>query len=149
VSLKEQLTQDMKAALRAGDKLRLASVRLVLAAVKQREVDTRATLSDGDILAIVEKLIKQGRDSAAQFGAAGRNDLAEKETAEVEILAGYLPEQLSEAELDALIVEVIAQSGATSMRDMGKVMAGVKDRAAGRVDMAAVNPLVKAKLGSA
>ena len=149
VSIKEQLTEDMKAALRAGDKLKLASVRLALAAVKQREVDSRETLGDEEVLAVVEKLIKQGRDSAAQFRDAGRTDLADKETAEVEVLSQYLPEPLSEADLEALIAEVIAASGATSMRDMGKVMAAIKSRAAGRVDMAAVGPRVRAKLGTA
>lgn len=148
MSLADKLKQDANDALRAGDKPRLSGLRMALAAVKQREVDTRESLDDEQVLAVLEKLIKQGRDAAAQFAAAGRADLAAKETAEVEVLSTYLPEPLEAEALDALISEVIAETGATSMRDMGKVMAGIKTRAAGRVDMAAVNPLVRSKLGA-
>lgn len=148
MSLTDKLKQDTTAALRAGDKARLGALRMALAAVTQREVDSRETLDDAQVLAVLEKLIKQGRDAAAQFLEAGREDLAAKESSEVEVLSAYLPEPLSAEALDALIAEVIAETGANSIRDMGRVMAGVKARAAGRVDMAAVNPLVRAKLGA-
>lgn len=148
MSLTKQLKEDMKAALRGGDKRRLAAVRIALAAINQREVDTRKTLDDEQVLSLLEKLIKQGRDAAAQFAAAGRMDLAEKEQSEIATLGTYLPEPLSETEIEALITTSITQTGATSMRDMGKVMAAIKASAAGRVDMAALGPRVKAKLGS-
>ena len=146
MSLKEQITADMKSAMRAGEKDRLSVIRMLLAALKQREIDERIELTDADSLQVVEKLVKQRREAAAQFADAGRNELADKERAEIDVLSGYLPEQLDDAELGALIDAVIAETGAQSMRDMGKVMAAVRDRAAGRADMSAVSARVKAKL---
>ena len=149
MSLTEQLKNDMKAALRAGDKPRLAALRLAFAAINQREVDSRETLDDEQVTSVLEKLIKQGRDAAAQFTAAGRSDLADKEQSEIATLAEYLPAPLSDAEIEALIDTTIAATGASSMRDMGKVMAAIKARAAGRADMGALGARVKSKLGSA
>ena len=146
MSLADTLKQDMKDALRAGDKERLSVLRMALAAVKQREVDSRETLTDEAVTAVIEKMIKQGRDALQQFEAAGRAELAAKEAAEIAILQSYLPEPLDPAALDALIAEAIAATGATSMKDMGRVMALIKDRAAGRVDMATVNVRVRAAL---
>ena len=146
MSLADTLKQDMKDALRAGDKERLSVLRMALAAVKQREVDSRETLTDEAVTALIEKMIKQGRDALQQFEAAGRAELAAKEAAEIAILQSYLPEPLDPAALDALIAEAIAATGATSMKDMGRVMALIKDRAAGRVDMATVNVRVRAAL---
>ena len=146
MSLADTLKQDMKDALRAGDKERLSVLRMALAAVKQREVDSRETLTDEAVTALIEKMIKQGRDALQQFEAAGRAELAAKEAAEIAILQSYLPEPLDPAALDALIAETIAATGATSMKDMGRVMALIKDRAAGRVDMATVNVRVRAAL---
>lgn len=148
MSLADKLKQDSNAALRAGDKPRLGALRMALAAVKQREVDSRETQTDAQILAVIEKLIKQGRDAATQFSQAGREDLAAKETREIEVLSAYLPEPLTAEALDALVAEVIADTGASSTRDMGRIMAEIKTRAAGRVDMAAVSPLVRGKLGT-
>ncbi len=144
--LKARLTEDMKQALRAGDKPRLSVMRMALAAVKQREVDDRAELDDTQIVGVIEKMIKQRRESAAQYRSGNREDLAAKEEAEVEVLAGYLPEPLSDAEIDALIDEAIATTGAESMRDMGGVMNQIRASAQGRADMGTVSTRVKARL---
>ena len=146
MSLKQTLTDDMKAAMKAGDKDRLKVVRLLLADIKRVEVDTRKDLDDAAILSVIEKAVKQRRDSIEQFTAGNRADLAEIEQAELDVIAAYLPEQLSEAELDELIDAVIAETGAESIRDMGKVMGGIKAKAAGRADMGAVGARVKARL---
>jgi uncharacterized protein len=148
MTLKERITEDMKGALRAGEKERLSTIRLALAAIKQREVDERIMLDDGQVLAVLEKMIKQRREAITQFQAGGRADLVAKESAEVSILEGYLPARMSDAELDALIAGAIASSGATSAKDMGKVMALVKAQAQGRADMGAVSSRVKEKLAS-
>jgi uncharacterized protein YqeY len=148
MSLKAQITEDMKTAMRAGDKDRLAIVRLILSAIKQREVDERIQLDDAQVLSVLEKMVKQRRESIAQFESGGRADLVAKETAELNALTAYLPAALSDAELDALIAESIAATGAASIKDMGKVVAHVKSAAAGRADMAAVSARVKAKLAS-
>jgi uncharacterized protein YqeY len=146
-SLKERITDDMKTAMRAGEKERLATIRLVLAAVKQIEVDERITIDDARMLAILEKLGKQRKESIAQFESGGRADLVAKENAELAVIQTYLPAQLSEPELDALIAEAIASTGATTIKDMGKVMGVVKSKAAGRADMGAVGARIKQKLG--
>jgi len=146
MALKDRITEDMKTAMRAGDKDRLATVRLLLAAVKQREVDERITLDDAQVLSVLEKMIKQRRESISSFEAGGRSDLVAKESAELKLIQAYLPAQLSDAELDALIAEAITQASASSVKDMGKVMAAVKARAAGRADMAAVAARIKARL---
>lgn len=146
MSLKARLQSDMKQALRAGDSARLGVLRLALAAVKQREVDSREELDDAGIEAVIGKMIKQGRDAARQFEEADRADLADKEKSEIGYLEQYLPEQLSEKELTALIAETIAATGASSVRDMGKVMGAIKAKAAGRADMSVVSSLVKAAL---
>jgi uncharacterized protein YqeY len=147
MSLKAQITEDMKTAMRAGDKDRLATVRLILAAIKQREVDERIQLDDTQTLAVLEKMVKQRRESIAQFQSGGRADLVAKETAELNVLTAYMPAALSESELDALIAEAVASTGAASIKDMGKVMGLVKAKAAGRADMAAVGTKIKARLG--
>jgi uncharacterized protein YqeY len=144
--LKDRITEDMKTAMRAGEKERLATIRLILAAIKQREVDERITLDDSQVVAAVEKMVKQRKESISQFQAGGRADLVAKETAEMAILQTYLPEQLSDAELDALIAEAIASTGAASIKDMGKVMGAVKAKAQGRADMGAVGARIKQKL---
>jgi uncharacterized protein len=146
MTLKERITDDMKSAMRAGEKDRLAVVRLILAAIKQREVDERITLDDAQVLAVLEKMAKQRKESIAQFESGGRADLVAKENAELVIVQSYLPAQLSDAELDALIAEAIASSGATTVKDMGKVMGIVKTKAAGRADMGAVGARIKQKL---
>jgi uncharacterized protein YqeY len=148
VTLKERLTEDMKSAMRGAEKERLSTIRMVQAAIKQREVDERITLDDAQVVAVLEKMIKQRRESVVQFEQGGRADLAAKESAEIELLQSYLPTQLSDAEIDALIRDAIAATGATSMKDMGKVMGVVKGRAAGRADMGAVSARIKAALGS-
>ncbi len=148
MSLKDQLTDDMKTAMKGGDKERLAVIRLILADIKRVEVDSRKELDDAGLLAVLEKAVKQRRDSVEQFTKGGRDDLASKEQAEIEVLTAYLPEQLSDAELDTLIDEVVAQTGAESIRDMGKVMGAIKSKAAGKADMGAVSARVKARLGS-
>ncbi|NIL94625.1 MAG: GatB/YqeY domain-containing protein [Woeseiaceae bacterium] len=147
MSLKAQITDDMKSALKAGEKDRLKVVRLILAAIKQVEVDTRAELDDAGVLSVLDKMVKQRRDSVEQFEKGGRDDLAAIERAEIEILETYLPEQLAEEELDAMISEAISATGAESIRDMGKVMGQIKAQAAGRADMGAVGARVKARLG--
>jgi uncharacterized protein YqeY len=147
MALKERITEDMKTAMRAGEKERLATVRLLLAAIKQREVDERITLDDGQVLAVIEKMIKQRREAISQFESGGRSDLVAKETAEIGVLQGYLPAQLTPAEIDALIAEAIAATGAASIKDMGKVMGFVKGKAQGRADMGALSARIKQKLG--
>jgi uncharacterized protein YqeY len=146
MALKDRVTEDMKTAMRAGDKERLAAVRLLLAAIKQREVDERITLDDGQVLAVIEKMIKQRRESITQFESGGRSDLAAKENAEIGVLQGYLPAQLTASEVDALIAEAIAATGAASVKDMGKVMGFVKPKAQGRTDMGALSARIKQKL---
>lgn len=147
MSVKDRINEDMKAALRARDAARLSAIRMLLAAVKQKEVDERVVADDAAVTAIVEKLIKQRRDSIEQFGKAGRTDLVDKEKAELDLLAGYLPQQLSEAELSAAIDAAIAEAGATGPQAMGKVMGLLKPRIAGRADMGKASALVKRKLG--
>lgn len=147
MSLKERISDDMKAAMRAKDSERLGTIRMLQAAIKQREVDERITLDDVQILSAVEKMIKTRKEAIEQFRSGGRNDLVEKEAREVAQLQQYLPEQLSAAELDALIAAAISASGAASIKDMGKVMAVIKQQAAGRADMGAVSAAIKAKLG--
>ena len=149
MALKERIQEDMKSAMRSGEKDRLATIRLILSAVKQREVDERIVLDDTQVLAVVEKMIKQRREAIAQFEAGGRADLAAKEQTEIILLQGYMPEQLSSTEVEALVVAAIGESGAASIKDMGKVMAIVKAKAAGRADMAAVSNLIKSKLAAA
>jgi uncharacterized protein YqeY len=146
MSLKERITEDMKAAMRSGEKERLGYIRMLQAAIKQREVDERITLDDTQVLSVIEKMIKQRREAIAQFEAGGRADLVGKEQAELKVLQAYLPEQLSAAELEALVVAAIAETGAASVKDMGKVMGLVKTRAAGRADMGAVSALIKTRL---
>jgi uncharacterized protein len=149
MTLKERITDDMKSAMRSGDKERLGTIRLALAAIKQREVDERITLDDTQVLAVLEKMIKQRKEAITQFQAGARADLVAKETAEITVLEAYLPARLSDAELDALIAGAIASTGATSPKDMGKVIAQVKSQAQGRADMGAVSARVKAKLAQA
>ena len=144
--LKDRITEDMKTAMRAGEKERLATIRLILSAIKQREVDERITLDDSQVLAAIEKMIKQRKEAITQFEAGGRADLVAKETAEIAILQTYLPAQMSDAEIDGLIGEAIASTGAASIKDMGKVMAAVKAKAQGRADMGAVSARIKQKL---
>jgi uncharacterized protein len=146
MSLKARIQEDIKTAMRAGEKERLGTLRLISAAIKQREVDERIQLDDTQILSVVEKMVKQRRESIAQFEAGGRADLVAKENAELQLLNGYLPVQLTDTELDALISESIAASGATTIKDMGKVMAAIKAKAAGRADMATVGARIKARL---
>jgi uncharacterized protein YqeY len=146
MTLKQQLTDDMKTAMRGGDKDRLGVIRLILAAVKQREVDERIELDDVQTLAVLEKMVKQRKDSISQYEAASRQDLADVERAEMKVIEAYLPAKLSEEEIDALIAAAIAETGASSARDMGKVVAAVKEKAAGRADMGVVSGRVKARL---
>jgi len=146
MTLKVRITEDMKDAMRAKDSARLSTIRMLLAAMKQREVDDRIELTDADVVAIVEKMIKQRRDSIAQFRAGKREDLAAAEEAEVGVLQAYMPAPLSEAEIDALIAEAIAATGASGMAGMGKVMAMLKPKLAGRADMGAVSGRIKARL---
>ena len=148
MSLKEKITEDMKAAMRAKDAARLSAIRLLLAAMKQREVDERIELKDADILAIIEKMLKQRRDSVSQYEAGGRQDLADVEKFEIGVLSGYMPQQLTEAEIAAEVATAVSATGAKAMQDMGKVMALLKPKLAGRADMAKVSAIVKAKLGS-
>jgi hypothetical protein len=147
MSLKDRVQDDMKAALRAQNKQLLGAIRLILAAIKQREVDERIELNDPQALAVLDKMIKQRRESLAQYLSAGREDLAAQEAFEIELIQSYLPAPLSEAELDALIAHAVAATGAQTVRDMGKVMALIKDQAQGRADMAAVSARVKARFG--
>lgn len=149
MALKERITEDMKSAMRGGDKERLATIRLILAAIKQKEVDERIVLDDAQTLSVIEKMVKQRKESVAQFEAGGRPDLVAKENAELAVLTAYQPAQLSADELNAVIDAAIAATGAASIKDMGKVVAHVKTAAAGRADMAAVSALVKTRLGQA
>ncbi|MDE2251748.1 MAG: GatB/YqeY domain-containing protein [Gammaproteobacteria bacterium] len=148
MSLKARIQEDVKAALRAGEKQRLANLRMISAAIKQREVDERIELDDAQVLAVLDRMQKQRRESIAQFKAGGRTDLVAREEAELALLASYMPARLGDAELDALIGEAIAATGAASIKDMGKVMAAIKARAAGRADMGAVGARIKARLSS-
>ncbi len=147
MSLKDRINEDMKSALRARDAARLSAIRMLLAAIKQKEVDERIVADDAAVTAIVEKLIKQRRDSIEQFAKAGRADLVDKEKAELDLLAGYLPQPLSEAELAAAVDSAIAEAGASGPQAMGKVMGLLKPRIVGRADMGKVSALVKRKLG--
>jgi uncharacterized protein len=146
MAVKERITEDMKSAMRSGEKERLATIRMILAGIKQREVDERIQLDDVQTLSVIEKMVKQRRESIVQFEAGGRADLVAKENAELLILQSYLPQQLSDAEVTALIDAAIAATGAASMKDMGKVVAQVKAAAQGRADMGAVSARVKARL---
>lgn len=146
MSLKEQITEDMKTAMRAKDSERLGTIRLLLAAVKQKEVDERVEVDDAMLVGIVDKLIKQRKDSISQFTAAGRTDLADKETAELKVLEVYLPQRLSEAEIKAEVAAIVAELGAKGPADMGKVMGAVKGKLAGKADMGLVSAAVKAAL---
>ena len=147
MTLKERIQEDMKAAMRAKDAARLSAVRLLLAAMKQKEVDERIELADADVLGIIEKMVKQRRESIAQYEKAARQDLAEVERFEIGVLSAYLPQQMGEAEVAQAIAAAVAESGASGVKDMGKVMAILKPRLAGRADMGKVSGLVKAKLG--
>jgi len=145
-TLKQRIDADMKSALRNKEKERLGTVRLILAAIKQREVDERIALDDSQVLAVLDKMVKQRRDSIEQYEKAGRNDLADKEKYELEVIQTYLPAPLSDAELDVLIDQAIAASGATSIKDMGKAMGLLRPQVQGRGDMGAVSARLKAKL---
>lgn len=146
MSLKQQITDDMKVAMRAKDTARLSAIRLLLAAIKQREVDERIELSDGDVVAIIEKMNKQRRDSISQYEAAGRQDLADVEKFEMGVLAAYMPQQMGEAEVLAAVIEAISATGAVGPQDMGKVMGQLKSRLAGVADMGKVSALIKSQL---
>ncbi|MSQ59574.1 MAG: GatB/YqeY domain-containing protein [Betaproteobacteria bacterium] len=148
MSLKERITEDMKAAMRAKEAGRLSAIRLLLAALKQREIDERIVLSDEQVLAVIDKLLKQRRDSISQFEAAGRQDLADNEKFEAQILMGYMPQPLPEEQIAAYVSEAIAAAGAKGPQDMGKVMAILKPKLAGRADIGKVSGLVKHKLAS-
>lgn len=147
MTLKERITEDMKSAMRAKDKDRLKTIRLILAAVKQQEVDNQSEVDDTAILAILDKLVKQRRESIKQYDDAGRDDLSIIEQEEVKVIQDYLPEQLSQSEIDVLVKEAVSATGAESMRDMGKVMAYIKPKAQGRADMGAISALIKSNLG--
>ncbi|MDW8324474.1 MAG: GatB/YqeY domain-containing protein [Burkholderiales bacterium] len=147
MSLKTRIAEDMKAALRARESGRLSAIRLLLAAVKQREIDERCELDDAGVIAVIDKLIKQRRESAAQYETAGRPELAAAERAEIEVLKAYLPQPLSSDELDALVRQALSETAAAGARDIGKVMAWLKPHVTGRADMAAVSARVKAALG--
>jgi hypothetical protein len=149
MTLKERITEDMKTAMRSGEKDRLAVIRLLQAAIKQREVDERIVLDDAQVTSVLEKMIKQRKESVVAFEKGGRADLVDKENAEIAVLQPYLPAQLSDAELDALIAEAMSSTGAASIKDMGKVMGVVKAKAAGKADMGAVGARIKQKLGGA
>lgn len=147
MSLKDRITEDMKAAMRAGEKDRLSCIRMLQAGIQQREVDERIQLDDAQVLAVIDKMIKQRRESVVQFEAGKRADLVAKESAEIALLTSYLPAQLSDAELSAMIKEAIAATGATSMKEMGKVMGWLKPRVQGRTDIGALSARIKAGLG--
>jgi uncharacterized protein YqeY len=146
MSLKSRITEDMKAAMKAKESQRLSAIRLLLAAIKQREVDDRKDLSDGEIASVIEKMIKQRRDSITQFQAANRKDLVDVETFELNLLSGYLPKQMTDAEIATEVSDAIAQAGAKGVSDMGKVMGVLKSKLTGRADLGKVSALVKAKL---
>ena len=147
MTLKERIQDDMKAAMRAGEKERLGTIRMILAGIKQREVDERIQLNDAQVMSVLEKMIKSRKESLVHFQSGGRADLVAKETAEIGLIQSYLPTQLSEAEIDALITEAIAATGAASVKDMGKAMGLIKAKAQGKADMALVGAKLKAKLG--
>jgi len=149
MSLKLQLNEDMKTAMKGGDKERLGVIRLINAAIKQREVDERIQLDDVQVLSVLEKMLKQRRDSVSQFQAAGRTDLADKETFEIGVIQGYMPAQLGADEVDAIISATIAEAGASGPKDMGKVMGLVRAKVAGRTDMGKLSERVKARLAAA
>ena len=148
MSLKDKLQQDMKTAMRAGEKRELAVIRLINAAIKQREVDERIELNDDQVTAAIDKMAKQRRESIEQYEKAGRDDLADQEKFELDILKTYLPEQLDEAEIDAMIEAAVTATGASSIKDMGKIMGQLKPKLAGRADMGAVSGKIKARLSS-
>ena len=147
MSLKARITEDMKTAMRSGEKDRLGLIRMLQAGIKQREVDERIQLDDAQVLAVIDKMIKQRKESVVQFEAGGRADLVAKESAEIAWLTGYLPAQLSDAEVRSLITDAIASTGASSMKDMGKVMGALKPRVQGRTDIGALSARIKAALG--
>lgn len=147
MSIKDRIQQDMKDAMRARDKARLATIRLILAAIKQREVDERIELDDAQVIAVLDKMVKQRRESIAQFEKAARDDLIAQENSELEVIIPYLPAALSEAEINALVDAALSATGAATLRDMGKVMAELKPKLTGRADMGAVSALIKARLG--
>jgi uncharacterized protein YqeY len=147
MSLKARITEDMKAAMRSGEKDRLSCIRMLQAGIKQREVDERIELDDAQVLAVIEKMIKQRRESVTQFQAGNRADLVARESAEIALLTGYLPAQLGDAELANLVREAVASTGASSMKDMGKVMAALKPKVQGRADMGALSARIKSVLG--
>ncbi|HEX8979133.1 MAG TPA: GatB/YqeY domain-containing protein [Parasulfuritortus sp.] len=146
MSLKEQITEDMKGALRAKETARLSALRLLIAAIKQKEIDERIELDDAAVTGVVEKLIKQRKDSVTQYQAANRQDLADSEQFEIDVLIAYMPQQFSEAEVDALVRQALAETAASGAKDMGKVMAWIKPRLAGRADMAVVSAKIKSSL---
>jgi uncharacterized protein YqeY len=146
MSLKEQIRSDMKTAMKAGEKERLSVIRMLLAAIQTREIEDREELSDNTILQVTEKLIKQRKDSAQQYADAGRADREAQELSEAEMLKAYMPEQLDDTELEAMVIEAIEATGAAGMQDMGKVMATLRDKAQGRADMGALSALVKNRL---
>jgi uncharacterized protein YqeY len=146
--LKSRIVDDMKSSMRAGEKERLATIRLILAAIKQREVDERVDQDDAAVIAILDKMSKQRRESIDQFAKGGRTDLVDKENAELTIIQSYMPQQLSDAEVDGMIAEAIKSSGASSVKDMGKVMGLLKPKLAGRADMGKVGAIIKSKLGA-
>ncbi len=146
MTLKERITEDMKAAMRAKDSQRLSAVRLLLAAMKQKEVDERVELTDADVLSIIDKMVKQRRESIAQYEKAARADLAAQEQFEIGVLSAYLPQQMTEAEVAEAVAAAVAESGAASVKDMGKAMALLKPRLAGKADMGKVSALLKSKL---
>lgn len=147
MSLKNRISEDLKAAMKGGDKQRVAAIRLIQAAIKQREVDERIELDDGQVLSVLDKMIKQRRDSLEQFEKAGRDDLVAQERIELDVLQTYMPEQMGEAEIDAAVAAAIAETGAAGPRDMGRVMGALKPKLAGRADMQLVSARVKAALG--
>ncbi|HKK13035.1 MAG TPA: GatB/YqeY domain-containing protein [Gammaproteobacteria bacterium] len=147
MSLKADLQEDMKAAMRAGDKPRLGAIRLINAAIKQREVDERITLDDAQVVVVLDKMLKQRRESLEQYRQAGRDDLADKEAYEIEVIQTYLPEPLDEAALETLIADAIAETGASSIKDMGRLMGVLKPKVQGRADMGDVSARIKARLG--
>jgi uncharacterized protein YqeY len=147
MSLKDRIQQEMKDAMRSGDKPRLGTIRLILAAIKQKEVDERIELGDAEVTAVLDKMAKQRRESISQFEKAGRDDLVKQEAGELALIQEYLPEQLSKSEINALIDAAISGTGATSIKDMGKVMGQLKPKLQGRADMGAVSALIKARLG--
>lgn len=147
MSLKAQISEDMKTAMRAKDSARLGTIRLLQSAIKQREVDERIDLTDGDVIAVIEKMLKQRRDSIAAYESANRQDLADVEKFEVSVLQTYLPQQLTEEELNVILEKVVAETGASGIKDMSKVMAAIKPLVVGRADMGKISGLIKTRLG--